>query len=199
MEHAMEMIRHLVKPDMRCVDVGANVGLMTRAMLDSGASQVICVEPMPKWADELDKLQKELGKVQVFRMGLAERPCDGWSVTEDRNNLGNAGLTYFEGDFKIPVTTLDLLMRSEPFQFLKIDVEGMELEVIMGGWRSVCRNRPIIVYESHMEFAQHRQQPVFKWLEFMLRDIGYKLFDLRGGELVEVNHETAGMDTIAMP
>ena len=201
MDVVMESVKRFVKPGMACVDIGANVGRVTREMLLATGPEgtVLAVEPMPKWADEIEALKKEHPNLSLQRCGLAERPCDGWSATEDPKNPGNGGLTYFQGDVKVPVSTLDIVMCKRPANFIKIDVEGMELDVIMGGWRTLTRFKPVIVYESHPEFAKAREQPVFQWIEFMLNSLGYKLYDLRNGELVEVNHQTAGRDTIAIP
>jgi FkbM family methyltransferase len=201
MDVVIEAIKRFVQPGESCVDIGANVGRVTREMLKATGpgGTVLAVEPMPKWADEIEALKKEHPNLSLQRCGLAERPCDGWSVTEDPNNPGNGGLTYFKGDVKVPVTTLDIVMCQRPANFIKIDVEGMEVDVIMGGWRTLTRFKPVIVYESHPEFAQARGQPVFHWIELMLNSLGYKLYDLRNGELVEVNHQTAGRDTIAIP
>jgi len=200
MDVVMEAVKRFVKPGMACVDVGANVGRVTEEMLKATGPEgaVLAVEPMPKWADELEKLKKDHPNLSLQRCGLAERPCDGWSATEDPNNPGNGGLTYFTGDVKVPVTTLDIVMCQRPANFIKIDVEGMEIDVIMGGWRTLTRYKPVIVYESHPEFAAARHQPVFQWIEMMLESLGYKLFDLRDGNLVQVNWTGAGRDTIAM-
>jgi len=201
MENAERIIRHIVKPGMRCVDVGANVGIMSAAMLDCAGSggSVMAFEPMPKWHNQLVSLKKTHTNFTAEMCALSNMPSEGWKVTEDRNNIGNGGLTFFSGDEPTRVSTLDLEMRGAGVDFIKIDVEGMELEVIMGAWRTITRSRPVLVYESHPEFCEARQQPVLKWIALILSNAGYNLYDLKEGGLVGVISDTAGRDTIAMP
>lgn len=197
-EIVIQTVKRLVKAGDVCVDVGANIGSVTKAMLDAGAAYVHAIEPMPKWADVIEQtFAKDM--VRVHRCGVANAAREGWRVSEDPDNLGNAGLSNTEGT-PILVKTLDWVLEIEarPVNFIKIDVEGMEMEVIWGGWRVIARDHPILIYETHREFEQAQGRPLFRWIEAMLRGEGYQLYDMPRDTLIKVNADTAGTDTIAI-
>lgn len=67
-------------------------------------------------------------------------------VTEDRNNLGH---TYFLDDAAGTVSARkgDLLLLDEPVEFIKLDVEGMEVDILSGLEQTIRRWRPTIFIE----------------------------------------------------
>ena len=78
--------------------------------------------------------------------------------TPDSNNLGHT--CYFEdasGD--VEAVGGDSLILNEPVEFIKIDVEGMEIEILSGLQQTVRRRRPTIF----IEVWDLRAQAVLDW------------------------------------
>ena len=140
-EYELDFYRAIIKPGDLVFDIGANVGFKTEAFVACGA-RVICVEPNPKC---LPILLHEFGSVksvtivpkavgaqparmQLNIMGLATTASmlDNWHAF----GIGSSGV---KESVEVEVTTLDELIErfGEP-AYIKIDVEGFELEVLKG-------------------------------------------------------------------
>lgn len=122
------------------VDVGAHRGVVTRKLLQY-FHWVIAIEPGPL-ADQIPK------EAQVLRCGVAERSGSG----EMRDGNHNTGQRYFVpgtlGD--VPVTTLDTaLLGTGRIDFIKIDTEGMEFAVLLGGAKTIRQHKPVIMFEEN--------------------------------------------------
>ena len=147
----IQSVQRFVGPDACVVDVGANVGAVTLLMakLVGPAGRVLAVEPGPPYVERLRAnlaLNTSLSdRVAVHQVGLSDAPgMLQWRP--DPNTPFNAGLSAAHpdsvpGEVSVPVTTLDALVASrelDRLDFIKIDVEGMELEVLAapgGRWR----------------------------------------------------------------
>ena len=202
------LINRFFQADWVSIDVGANVGALTLLMaLRSPQGAVAAVEPGPLICSRLRRnlqLNPSLAKrVHVFEVGIAEkRGRLFWN--EDPNNRGNAGLLGSSGT-SVEVLTLDDIvdgMSPSRVDFLKIDVEGMELEAITGGLETIKRFRPFIYYETLDAFNQIRGFDVHAEISKMLSRIGYRRFAvMRDGRLaaVEDSGVTKSSNTLAVP
>jgi FkbM family methyltransferase len=83
------------------------------------------------------------------------------------NNFGGLSLTYRQGE-PVPVVPLDSLELGR-CDFLKIDVEGMELEVLRGAARTIQRFRPLLYVEND------RPEQSAELIRY-LRELGYELY-----------------------
>lgn len=138
----------LIKKNDLCFDVGANVGNRINPLLEIGAS-IIAVEPQESCNRFLK--YKFGNKIEIVTKGLCEIECvkdfhianvstissfsDEWinSVKEGRFKQYNWKKTV-----KVEMTTLDRLIEMYGLPtFIKIDVEGFELEVLKGLTKAV--------------------------------------------------------------
>ena len=142
-----EMVLSLAQPDKLCLDIGANCGVIAQALEFSGF-EVQCFEPQP----EVAKVCAENVRGMVHACGLgdvemmAPMPKLDYSA---KNNIGGMGLNMRSvlGTITVPVKTLD----SFNFQnvgFIKMDVEGFELQVLQGGRETILREKPIMYIED---------------------------------------------------
>lgn len=86
-------------------------------------------------------------------------------------------------DGEVPIVTApldDVLFRRRPGElfwgeFLKLDTQGTELDILRGARRTLTERTVAIVVE--VEFAQlYREQPQFSEVELFLRDLGFSHF-----------------------
>lgn len=132
-----------VSPKQLVFDVGANIGNRIYPILSLGG-KVVAIEPQEQC---YKLLEENLGnKIQLVKKGLCEQECirqfhisnastissfsDEWiqSVKQDRFKEYNWNKTI-----EVQMTTLDKLIEIHGVpQFIKIDVEGYELEVLNG-------------------------------------------------------------------
>ena len=130
-----------------CLDVGANIGFMTMAML-AARCRVMAFEPQP----ELFKILIENCPGADCR-NVALSSSAGTAIMPRlrygaRGNYGGASLgTRSElGSINVECITLDSLELD--VSFIKLDVEGHELEVLRGGLDTLNRCSPIIYMED---------------------------------------------------
>lgn len=137
-----------------CVDVGANVGFYT-CLAASRGRYVVAVEPVAANVKVLmnNLMYNGFHRVEVHPLGLSSEvgvhPIHGRG-TGASFVPGWAGMTD-ERCVPVPVTTLDLVLggRFEGTQiFVKVDVEGVEHEVIRGASRTLLQNpKPVWLIE----------------------------------------------------
>lgn len=149
------------------VEVGANIGNHTVFYAKHLNAKVIYpVEPNPIAIEILDRNieRNDIASV-IDRRGIgfaAGRGVGKASVQlSPANNLGATSLIDNK-EGVLDVTTLDMLIGDAPVDVIKIDAEGMELDVLAGSRQLIARNRPLIWVEvmrrNQMEFLQ-------KWLK----------------------------------
>jgi FkbM family methyltransferase len=145
-----------VRPGARIVEVGANIGnhvVWYGQHLKPAA--ILPVEPNPAAIRLLDANIVANGlKRLIDRRGIglgAGRAAGRFRAeTENANNLGATYLVADEaGDLE--VVALDDLLGDALVDFLKIDAEGMELEVLAGAARTIARDRPVLWVEVKRE------------------------------------------------
>jgi FkbM family methyltransferase len=70
------------------------------------------------------------------------------------NNFGGLGLGGYERGECVPVVTLDAL-HLDDCRLIKIDVEGMELQVLRGAQATIARCRPLLYVENDRPEHSH--------------------------------------------
>lgn len=135
---------------LRIVDAGANTGnhtLFFAAIMQ--AETVIPVEPHPRAVAALRAAveQNRLANVDLSRLGQAVG-AEAGRLAPVHSAGGGLGATRFVADpgGAILVSPLDELVRGR-VDFLKIDVEGMEMQVLAGAARLIARDRPFLYVE----------------------------------------------------
>jgi FkbM family methyltransferase len=131
------------------VDVGANIGYYTCLACAAG-KHVIAVEPLPKNLEYLyaNILENKWENFEVFPMGLSDSP--GLATLYGGTSTGVSLISGWAGMSKmlhrtIPISTLDILLGTRldgKKMLIKIDVEGAEYSVILGGVNYVMKMQP---------------------------------------------------------
>lgn len=153
-----------------CVDVGANIGFMSMALLAAG-HVVYSYEPQPAI---YDLLVKNCGSKGTFNIGLgavagvAKMPRIRYGA---KGNYGGAGIGFKSelGTIDVRVETLDS-QNLENVKFIKIDVEGYETEVLRGGRQTILRDKPVMYIEDDRDDKR-------EGLYDELRSLGYEWED----------------------
>jgi FkbM family methyltransferase len=147
---ALALMRQYLPRGGVFLDVGANVGNHALYMEKFGdAGEVICIEPNPD-AITLLRINAALNSatrlnLQHLGVGLAE--AEGrFAMNVPRNNLGAAQLVP-SASGGIRTLPGDRLLGERAVDFIKIDVEGMELGVLRGLAGAIARSRPPIFVE----------------------------------------------------
>jgi FkbM family methyltransferase len=135
------------------LDIGSNIG--TQAILYSQVipyKNILCFEPNPTIADIASKnLKKANVNHTVYNIALSNYNGNSHFLNSIHQHQCNK-LTNISDISTVPVEvhTLDYF-EFEDISFIKIDVEGFELEVLEGSIKTINENRPIINLEYHKE------------------------------------------------
>lgn len=171
------LFRQFVRPGWTVLDVGANIGAHTvelaRMVGPDGrviafepqrlVHQVLCANMAANGIENVMAMQAALG-AQAARVAMP-RP--------DYRNAANFGgvslsATATGPSEPVPVTTIDAL--SLPAcHFVKVDVEGMEIEVLRGATATLRRLRPLL-------YVENDRDPRSGELIGLLLEAGYRLF-----------------------
>jgi FkbM family methyltransferase len=146
----LEMLKGHIKPGSRILEVGAHVGNHT-VFFDAfmAPKNITVLEPNPG-TRELLKANLALNQVSAdlsfAHFALGSNPGQGRSASHDRYNSGGSEIISASAG-SIPIATGDTLFAHQTFDFIKIDVEGMEVEVLNGMLKLIARARPLIFIE----------------------------------------------------
>lgn len=164
--------------EMTIVDVGANIGNHA-IQFSKKFGRVFCFEPNPRTYEVLVSNTKRLGNVVSHNLGLG-REKSSMLLKETWNNMGGSSARMnvaSDSSVEVHIATLDELATSiGRVDVIKIDVEGMELDVLVGAKKVISENLPVVCLEQHDgDFMDEFNETAA--LDF-LRSCGYKIFSL---------------------
>src|ERR1700689_1393975 len=134
--------KQFVNPGDLVFDIGANVGSHSRAFLNLGA-RVVAVEPDPRCISELQSIPRlsvvhaaagedgVFGQLKFGHSSVASTLSGKW--IESATRVDRFGGFEWTGTLPVIQYSLDHLIQLYGVpQFIKIDVEGYEVEVLRG-------------------------------------------------------------------
>lgn len=179
-------LRKLLQRNELFIDVGAHIGTFSVLAGRIGA-EVVAFEPTSaNRALLIDNINiNDLRhRVLVNPTALLDRDAELTIGTPDDRNSGMARLGG--GTEEVQCRRLDDVLpelTASPVRVMKIDVEGFEADVLRGGERTICRDRPHVLFEVN-DFA-----PVN-----LLREWGYRVTSLDGSHEVMQEGDLVGLD-----
>jgi len=155
------LVRRYAAPGSCCYDIGANRGYYTLALAKlASPGSVFAFEPDAGMCNQLRETVERNGfanSVQIVNVFLAEQ------VDAGQNRV-----------------TLDHLVfekRLKPPDFIKMDIDGPEYEVLRGGSRVLRECRPKLIVETHSPRLE-------KDCKALLENSGYKAWIIKNNPLL---------------
>jgi FkbM family methyltransferase len=160
------------------LDVGANTGLYSTILERIvGSGNLYIFEPLPHLHVDL---KRRFAKAHVFDIALSDRegveqirvPYIGGKRYDTRASLNDhaeANQTSFEA-IEVRLSSLDVLVKQvgiDSIGFIKIDVEGHELQVIEGAVETIERFHPLMLVEIETRHHRFPISEIFARLETM--------------------------------
>lgn len=148
-------------PGSVALDVGANDGLYTHAFARTGA-RVEAFEPQPRCLPLLRAYASGRGNVRVHDVALGAAEGEAVLHVPVRHGQpvsGHASIATASGDgerHRVRVRTLDAFAFGR-VDALKIDVEGLEYDVVLGARETIRRCRPRLLVEIEQ---RHMTRPI---------------------------------------
>lgn len=155
-EAECEFVRHLLKPGMNVIDIGANYGIYTLISAAGVGTEgkVWAFEPATTTAAFLSKSLKrnKLDNVRLVCAGLSNQNGKARLVLNQNAELNSViNDEQCTGDHEqITLLALDDCLDDygwDKIDFLKLDAEGFESNIIEGGKRFFKMNSPLVMFE----------------------------------------------------
>ncbi|MCB9458026.1 MAG: FkbM family methyltransferase [Anaerolineaceae bacterium] len=193
----MEMVSKLIKSGDNIVEVGAHIGYLTLyfAQLTGQEGQIIAFEPVPDSAEYLKKNTKSHSNITVERKAASDQAgtlpfyvdtLSGMTstlVSEDNVHQANVDYAFGELQFKtiqVEVVCLDDFLNEKGFvpDFIKVDAEGAEYDIVRGLSQILAQNHPVL----WLEVSRNKSE-----LYDLLSVAGYVLIDAQGNRLMNAD------------
>lgn len=193
-ESNFEALCAIVREGSVCLDIGANIGIyssvMSRIVGDAGA--VHAFEPVRHIRRKLASnvainggrnvvindfaLGAEPGELEMFQVKEGQYRA-GTSTFLNNNNVQDMGVEAFDREL-VKIVTLDSYAADMPkIDFIKLDVEGFELNVLRGGRETLARCKPAILFE-HDQPRLAGLGLVESDFATLLNELGYSCFEV---------------------
>jgi FkbM family methyltransferase len=160
------------------IDVGANIGNHSIFMSSFLSDHLVAFEPNPDVLNVLKKnLSQNITNYTLLECALGKAKGTGSIVLPEnaKNNVGMAKIDVKDESDKIEISTLDNIINNLQetkkingnVSIIKIDVKGMEIDVLKGSKNTILKDKPEI-------FVEAATNEYFNELNDYLSDIGYK-------------------------
>ncbi len=153
--HIAAVLRRRARPGMAVIDIGANIGYLTMLLATAVGPEglVVAVEPNPDNVRLLEASRRANGFGQIIVIAAAAgRETGILALNVSHSNGVTGGLPDDPGRLlaarPVPCLALDMVLpRGRPIDLVKLDVEGAELNALIGLGETLARDHPVIVSE----------------------------------------------------
>lgn len=173
----VEVFKQICKANDTIIEIGANIGTHTqyfsKAVGDKG--KVFAFEPQRVVFQTLcaNIALNSMTNVYTYQMALGKEEKTIVIPPFDYNKEGNFGgisVDSFNSGEPVEQKTLDSLIDYfQSVKFMKIDVEGMEKEVLEGSQKIINKFKPILYVEND---RQEKSSELIKYIQ----SLGYELY-----------------------
>lgn len=180
-----EIMKRILREDSNCIDIGCSEGIVLKEILRLAPKGIhFAFEPLPDMYQKLIKSFGNLTNIHLYDFALSDS-IGARSFQDVITNPGYSGFHQRKYDrpyeqiqeIEVMTNRLDnLIPKNIPIQFIKVDVEGAELEVFRGGIETIKRNRPTIVFEHGLGAADYYGTTPEDIYDLMVGQCGLRLF-----------------------
>ena len=188
-EQEINLVKKFIKSGTDSIDVGVYRGVYSYEM-SKYSEKVHSFEPNPIIFKYINKnLKKFIKNIHLYNFALSNQnktmnlkipirnSNSNKEIFEEYYEMGKATIhneNNFENyeNFEIQTKTIDELSFDNKISFIKIDVEGHELEVIEGAKNTIKKDKPIMLVEIE---KQYTKKEVAESINF-INSLGYKSY-----------------------
>lgn len=188
-ERELQYLGKIVPRGAMTVDVGANVGLYTQ-LLARLSKQVHAFEPSQDMARFLRRTSAP--NVTIHEIALSDQNGEGELFIPQDESGSVHGLASLEpqidasgsllASFNVQTARLDTIVDAD-VAFVKIDVEGHELNVLNGATNLIDRCQPVFLVEAEDRHRPDATRLVFEFFQERF----YRGFFLKGEQVIPVD------------
>lgn len=188
-----EFLEKTIRPGMRILDVGSNIGLysITMARLAGPEGRVTSFEPDPDLFTvfrrncELNGIVNLTAHQLALGSARARLLLHKMIINSGDNHLGVSRHALFREAIVTEVVSLDEHLPDLPVDFVKIDVQGWELEALRGMRRILTVNRGVKIYFEFMPQSCQRAGSSYMDLLDFLHGLDFRIMDPVEGRVLD--------------
>jgi FkbM family methyltransferase len=175
-------LRRYLKPGMTVADVGANRGYFSlrAASLVGSSGKVYSFEPTPETFGRLLRNieRNQFAQIQPYNRALGNRNGETRLFVSPIDDGMNSVFAPLNGaaSIVVPLARLDDALPERKVDFLKIDVEGAESEVLEGATGILESNPSIVVIFEYEKFTLHRARKSYDSAISLLGNLGFRIY-----------------------
>jgi FkbM family methyltransferase len=177
-DEEVDIFKQLLKPNDNVIEVGANIGSLAIPISQIiGTGLLYCFEPQQyiynmlcaniavNNASNIRPIKCAIGDIE----GKVTIPSVNY---EELNNFGGIEINGYNVDGEdVDLITLDNHFKNlEQLKLIKIDVEGMEIDVLNGGKSLINKHRPFI-------YCENDRQDKSEELVSILKKLNYRIYE----------------------
>lgn len=207
-EKEMQAIGQFVKAGAVVADIGANFGAYTKILSEYAGAEgkVFSFEPIPDTFAALENniVKNQYTQTSAFNLGLSDEAGMVNMVIPD---YAHGGQNFYEARIdrnsqkgvSIKTVTVDefLLPQVSRMDFMKIDVEGHEPEVLKGSIQLLKKYSPVLLIEINDDFTQ--KGSTGKQVVDFLTGLGYRIHYFDGKTLLPASRKQEGVNYFFLP
>ena len=213
-------ISNILTPGSIVLDIGANVGFYSIALGRklkklAGSSQLWAFEPVKSNFDrlvnlvEINNLEETVQPIQTalgnqegeIQLQLSELDVSSGSKTGNAFWLKDIQSDQSQSSYSSPITKLDNFVTQHNIKtcdFIKVDIEGAELEFLKGGLNFITMTRPII-YGEFSSFWVKEFGYSFLDIAQLAKSLDYNLYKQIGRkDFIEIKQPQIGISDVLM-
>ena len=177
------------------LDIGAATGMYATHFAKHSKS-VICFEAVLPVYNELNKIKTFYNNVTTHNLAVSNFEGVSDFYVDDKRLSNSSFQNLVEGQkIEVDTVTVDSLKLND-IGFIKIDVEGVELDVLMGAVDTIHEYRPTCMVEVYEKFNKYPVETTFEF--FFNRD--YRCYyNQRGKGLQQVRNIQEGIEATKIP
>ena len=181
-----KIMKQYLSKTSNCVDIGCHKGEILDLMLQyAPEGKHYAFEPIPYLFKELEK--KYINMAHIFPYALSEKSgtstfqliknAPAYSGIKRRHyDIANPEIEEIEVELK----TLDeIISLNDDINFIKIDVEGGEFDVLKGAKKILIKNKPILLFECGKGACDYYGTNPLEVYDFITNEIGLQIFTLK--------------------
>lgn len=195
LEPEIKLLSRFVKKNDTVIDVGGNWGSysyyfsLLKVKLKIFEPNIYCFNILNSWA-------KNKKSVTVFNKALSNKEGKVYlNIPFDKNTLHHASGSISSSENKNFPTKLSIIKQKvkkkkldsynfKNVNFIKIDVEGHELEVIKGSIKTILKFSPTLLIEIEQ---RHHKRKNIKFIFKKILDFGYDGFFYKDKKFISIN------------
>lgn len=156
----IQVLKKVIHADSNCIDIGCHKGEILNKIVEfAPQGKHMAFEPIPTLFNLLKNKYNE--SVQIFPFALSDENGNS-KFHYVKNAPAYSGINKRDYKVKPKISLIDVeIKRLDEFtsekkiDFIKIDVEGGEFEVLKGAEKTLSNNNPIILFECGLGASNH--------------------------------------------